>query len=108
MAQDLFTDQVHELHRLVARQRRLCTMCEEPQALNAALQAEQAAQAAAERPAKRIKVRITGCRLAEQAERAAIAQPCLCTKLRTRASARTLTLTGARIMWGLCALVACT
>lgn len=56
VSQDAFTDQVHELHRLVARQRRLCTVCDEPQVLNAALQAEQAQPADALQPRKRLKV----------------------------------------------------
>ena len=43
--QDTFSQQVHELHRLVVRQRRLCAVCEDPAALNAHLAAQQAAAA---------------------------------------------------------------
>ena len=43
--QDTFSQQVHELHRLVVRQRRLCAVCEDPASLNAHLAAEQAAAA---------------------------------------------------------------
>ena len=93
--QDTFTDQVHELHRLVARQRRLCSVCDQPEALNAALQAEAARLAqpaqAPELPARKRR-KVGSCSLWVHVSRAVSATEQRSSLLQLSSSARLLQL----------------